>query len=222
MNVIIIGGGYVGSYIANILLKSHCSVKVIENREKVLNKLSNDLPQENIVVGSGSDPNVLEAAGIYKADVVAAVTGADEVNLVVATIAKFEFNVPRIIARVNNPKNAWLFNSGMGVDIRLDQADLMSHMIVEEMNLDTVQILMKLGRGDYMIVQTTVNDSSKAVGKDIKDLIIPRNTLIIAIYRDKETIIPCGDTVIKKGDQLIVFSDEKGMSNIHALFGTSN
>ena len=222
MNVIIIGGGQVGAYIAKLLIKNNCSVKVIENCGSTLQKLQNDLPQENIVVGSGTDPNVLEAAGISKADVVAAVTGQDEVNLVAATIMKFEFAVPRVIARVNNPKNVWLFNAGMGVDVCLNQADVMAHIIVEEMNLDTMQTLMRLGSSSYQLVQIMTDARSKAIGKRIKELVVPQNTLIIAIYRGKETVIPHGDTMIETGDNLVVFADEPAMPKINALFGAAD
>lgn len=133
MKVIIIGGGQVGAYIAKLLLKNHCSVKVIENRSNVFAKIKQDLPKENIVFGSGTDPNILEACGIAGTDVVVAVTGADETNLVASTIAKFEFNVPRVIARINNPKNAWMFDSSMGVDFSLNQADTIAHLVIEDM-----------------------------------------------------------------------------------------
>jgi len=221
MNVIIIGGGQVGTYIAGLLLKNSCNVKVIENRESVLDKLQNDLPKENIVVGSGTDPELLEAAGAAEADVVAAVTGEDEVNLVAATITKFEFAVPRVIARVNNPKNSWLFNAGMGVDVSLNEADLMAHIIVEEMNVDAMLTLMKLGRSSYQIAQISVCADSGAVDRCIKDLVIPQNTLIIAIYRGEETVIPHGDTVISGGDNVIVFADDPAMGPLSSLFGTS-
>ena len=112
MNIIIIGGGKVGAYIAKLLLNDNYSVKVIENRKDVLDKLKKEIPEDNIVLGSGTEPNVLESSGITETDVVAAVTGADETNLVASTIAKFEFGVPRVIARVNNPQNMWLFKSG--------------------------------------------------------------------------------------------------------------
>lgn len=137
MKVIIIGGGKVGAYIANLLLNNNCSVKVIENRNYVYDKLKKEVPEENIVFGSGTDPDILETAGIKDADVVAAVTGSDEINLVASTIVKFEFGISRVIARVNNPQNTWLFNSGMGVDVALNQADLMAHLVVEEMDLKT-------------------------------------------------------------------------------------
>ncbi len=109
VKAIIIGGGQMGSYIAGLLLKNGCAVKIIDNRDKVVERLRVELPDNTIVVGSGTDPSLLESCGIADADVVAAVTGSDETNLVASTIAKFEFNVPRVIARVNNPKNTWLF-----------------------------------------------------------------------------------------------------------------
>jgi len=218
MNVIIVGGGQVGAYIANILLKNNCSVKVIESRDNVIEKLKSDIPLENIVFGNGSDPSVLEAAGIAKADVVAAVTGADETNLVVATIAKFEFDVPRVIGRVNNPKNAWLFNAGMGVDVGLNQADLMAHLVVEEIDLKNVLTLMKLKRSNYSIVQVKIDSQSAMVNKEIKDLVLPSNAVLIAVYRGSDVIMPHGDTVITAEDTILAFADDDAQAVINGLF----
>ena len=218
MNVIIIGGGQVGAYIANMLIKNNCSVKVIESRNVVFAKLQKDLPSENLIFGNGSDPNVLEAAGILQADVVAAVTGADETNLVVSTIAKFEFDVSRVIARVNNPKNAWLFNSGMGVDVGLNQADLMAHLVIEEIDLKNVFTLIKLKRSNYSIVQIKVDSNSEIANKSLKDLYIPDTTVIIALYRGENVIIPRGDTVIKGDDTVLAFADEKDQGTLNGLF----
>lgn len=218
MNVIIVGGGQVGAYIANILLKNNCSVKVVESRDNVIEKLKKDIPLENIVFGNGSDPSVLEAAGIAKADVVAAVTGADETNLVVATIAKFEFDVPRVIARVNNPKNAWLFDAGMGVDVGLNQADLMAHLVVEEIDLKNVLTLMKLKRSNYSIVQVKVDRKSAIANKTVKDLVLPANAVLIAVYRGNDVIMPHGDTVITAEDTILAFADEDAQTSINNLF----
>lgn len=220
MKVIIVGGGQVGAYIANLLLKNNCSVKVIENRESVLDKLKRELPEDIIVYGSGTDPNILEASGISEADVVAAVTGADETNLVASTIAKFEFGVSRVIARVNNPKNVWLFNSSMGVDVGLNQADLMAHLVVEEMDLKNILTLLKINRGNYSIVQVKVDPHSDAVHKSIKELVIPVNAVLIAISRGKDVIIPRGDTVINGGDNILVLADEDTQVTISGLFGS--
>ncbi len=219
MKVVIIGGGQVGAYIANLLLNNNCSVKVIENREHVLNKLKTELPENVVISGSGTDPNILESALISEADVVAAVTGADETNLVASTIAKFEFGVPRVIARVNNPKNVWLFNSSMGVDVGLNMADIMAHLVVDEMELKSVFTLMKLNRGKYSIVQVIVNNQSSAVNRVIKDLGIPTKAILISITRGKEIIIPRGDTLINGGDKILAFADEDAQVAINELFG---
>lgn len=219
MNVIIIGGGKVGAYIAKMLLGNNCSVKLIENREDAYNRLIQELPEESVVLGSGTDPNVLEQCGVDKADVLAAVTGADETNLVASTITKFEFGVPRVIARVNNPKNSWLFNNGMGVDVGLNMADIMAHLVVEEMDLKNMLTLLKLNRGNYSIVQIKVDGKSPAVKKSLKDLDIPAKSLLIALYRGKEVIIPRGNTTVQADDNILAFTDEDSQVKLNALFG---
>lgn len=221
MKVIIVGGGKVGAYIAKLLSDNNCSVKVIENRANVLQKLKEELPEDIIVYGSGTDPNILESCGIAETDVVAAVTGADEINLVASTIAKFEFDVPRVIARVNNPQNAWLFNSSMGVDVGLNQADLMAHLVVEEMDLKNMLTLMKLNRGDYSIVQVKVDNQSETVNKALRDLVIPAKAVLIAIFRGKDVIIPRGDTIVNEGDNILALADKDAQVTINELFGSS-
>lgn len=219
MKVIIIGGGKVGIYIAKLLLNSNCSVKVIEQRENILPKLRAELPYDTIVYGSGTDPNILESCGIAETDVVAAVTGADETNLVASTIAKFEFGARRVIARVNNPQNAWLFNSSMGVDVGLNQADIMAHIVVEEMDLKNMLTLIKLNCGNYSIVQIKVDNQSEAVNKAIKDLAIPEKSVLISISRGKDVIIPHGDTIINGGDSILAFADDDAQVVINKLLG---
>jgi trk system potassium uptake protein TrkA len=156
--VIVVGGGKVGTYLALFLLGQQYRVKVIENRRELIPKLEARLRPASgeVVLGSGTDPNVLEAAGIRQANVVAAVTGADEANLVVTSLARFEFGVPRTISRVNNPSNAWMFTAEMGVDVALNQADLMAHLIAEEMSLGDMMTLLKLRRGQYSLVEEKV------------------------------------------------------------------
>ncbi|MPN36248.1 Trk system potassium uptake protein TrkA [bioreactor metagenome] len=207
-----------GSYIASILLNNHHEVKIIENRENVIEKLKKEFRHDEVIFGSGTNPNVLEAAGIAQANVVAAVTGADEVNLVASTIAKFEFGVPRIIARVNNPKNKWLFNNGMGVDVRLNQADLMAHLVVEEMNLDAMLTLLKVSRGNYSIVQFKVGENSVAAEKCLKDIAFPKNSVIIAIYKEDKIFIAHGNDKFEVGDKVLAFADEKAQEELNSLF----
>lgn len=218
MKVIIIGGGQVGAYLASLLLSNGHEIKVIENRENVFNKLEKELPHEALIFGNGSDPAILEKAGIASANVVAAVTGADEVNLVVSTLAKMEFGVPRVVARVNNPKNAWLYNNGMGVDIGINQADLMAHFVVEEMNLTDMFTILKLNRGSYSIVQMQVQQNAKAVNQLVRNLSLPKGLLLIAIMRGKSLTVPKGDTQILADDEILALVDEAGRKILEDIF----
>jgi trk system potassium uptake protein TrkA len=184
----------------------------------VFGKLSKDLPAQNILLGDGTNPAVLESAGIAGADVVAAVSGTDETNLVVSTIAKFEFGVPRVIARVNNPKNAWLFNQSMGVDVALNQADLLAHLVVEEMDLKNMYTLLKVSHGAYSIAEVKVAEQSIAAGKPVRELAIPEKSVLIAITRGDKVIIPRGDTVVQSGDQILVLADAESKIGINRIF----
>jgi trk system potassium uptake protein TrkA len=219
MKVIIVGGGKVGTYLTSLLLSNGHDIKLIEDRTKIFNKLLKEFPPEILINGNGSDPAILEQAGISNADVLAAVYDADEINLVVSTLAKMEFGVPRVIARVNNPKNAWLYNSGMGVDIAVNQADLMAHLVVEEMNLKDMFTLLKLGRGDYSIIQINVSKNAKAANQLLKNLSIPKKTVLIAITREDTLVIPKGDSQILVGDNIMMLTDESSRKEINEIFG---
>lgn len=202
IHVMIVGGGKVGTYLARILLADGHTVKVIEGVREDFEAAAKELPDGIVIFGSRTDPDVLEAAGIRKADVVAAVTRTDEMNLVITCLARFEFNVRRTIARVNIPKNSWLFTPEMGVDVPLNQADLMAHLIAEEMSLGDVMTLLKLRRGQYSLVENKVDLRSVAAGKAIKDLNLPRECVLPAVIRDGNLIIPRGDTVLIPGDEV--------------------
>ncbi len=132
MRAIVVGGGKVGAYLARLLLDADYEVKVIELRPAHLHQLEHDLSPDILVYGDGADPRVLQAAGITQADALAAVTGSDETNLVAATLARFEYGVSRVIGRVNNPKNAWMYTPTMGVDVVVNQADRIGKLMLEE------------------------------------------------------------------------------------------
>ena len=201
--VLVVGGGKVGTSLASLLLADGHSVTVIEGRSEEFPRLRQNLPAEVHVQGNGTDPLVLEAAGIRQADVVAAVSRADETNLVITSLARFEFNVPRTIARVNNPKNAWLFTPEMGVDVALNQADLMAHLIAEEMSLGDMMTLLKLHKGQYSVVENRVDPRAVATGKLVRDIEFPHECVLTAIIRQGELIIPKGDTVLQPDDEVL-------------------
>src|SRR5215216_3399361 len=164
MFVIVVGGGNTGSQLAKFLLDAGHSVRVIDERPEVLEKLWTEIPQEFIFNGDGSSPTVLEKAGVQKAQVLAAVTGSDETNLVVTSLGKFEFNVPRVIARINNSKNAWLFTPDMGVDVSLNQAEILAKLTAEEMSIGDMMTLLKIRRGQYSLVEEKIFSGAQAVG----------------------------------------------------------
>lgn len=219
MKVIIIGGGQVGSYVADLLIKHDCDVRIIENREQILKKLRKIYNNDILIEGDGTDPSILEEAGIASCDVVAAVTGADEANLVASTIAKYEYGIDRVIARVNNPKNEWLFTLDMGVDVKVSQAELLARLVVDEIDMRNIFTLMKINQGKYSIIQMSVHGGSKADGIQIKDLHVPEKFVLIAITRNHDVIIPKGDTVLQVGDQIMALSDEKGQQVMNTLLG---
>jgi len=203
MYVIIVGGGNTGSHLAKILLEGNHKVRIIEERPALLEKLASELPAEVIVAGDGSSPSILEKAGIIKAMVLAAVTGSDETNLVITSLARFEFNVPRIIARVNNPKNAWLFTKDMGVDVALNQADILAHLVAEEMSLGDMITLLKLKKGEFSLVEEKVYPTADVVGLSVQNIKFPEECNIVAIIRNHKLILPNGQTTFEPNDEVI-------------------
>jgi trk system potassium uptake protein TrkA len=219
MKVLIIGGGKVGSYLAYFLINASHQVKVVEQDRDEKDRLYQEIGEANIIFGNGSDPQVLESAGIHQMDVLAAVTGSDETNLVVTSIARYEFNVPRVIARVNNPKNAWLFSPDMGVDVALNQAELMGRMILEEMSMGDMVTLLKLRKGQYSIVEEKVDPLSAIVGKRMKDVILPKECVLVAVLRSEGMVIPDGEFEFKGADEIISLVHSTKIDELAKMLG---
>jgi trk system potassium uptake protein TrkA len=219
MYVIIVGGGNTGSYLAKLLLGAGHTVRVIEERPALLDKLPSEIPAEAIIPGDGSSPITLELAEVGKANVLAAVTGSDETNLVVTSLARFEFNVPRVIARVNNPKNAWLFTPEMGVDVALNQADILARLVAEEMSLGDMMTLLKLRKGEFSIVEEKVHPESVAAGKAIRDLHLPEECILIALIRKGELLVPRGDSVLNAADEVLAVVHQTELGQLAAVLG---
>jgi trk system potassium uptake protein TrkA len=217
MFVIVVGGGNTGSQLAKFLLEAGHTVRVIEERQNVLEKLAGELPQEIIINGDGSSPTVLEQAGIKNTQVLAAVTGLDETNLVITSLGKFEFNVTRVIARINNSKNAWLFTPEMGVDASLNQAAILTGLIAEEMSMGDMMTMLKIRRGKYSLVEEKIAPNALAVGKAIKDLPLPGNCVISGIIRHGEIVMPRGVTVLEEADEILALVDDVSREQLAKL-----
>ena len=222
MFVIVVGGGNTGSQLAKFLLDAGHTVRVIDERPAVLEKLAKEIPVDCIINGDGSSPAVLEKAGIQNAQVLAAVTGSDETNLVITSLGKFEFNVKRVIARINNSKNAWLFTPEMGVDVSLNQAEILARLTAEEMSLGDMMTMLKIRRGKYSIVEEKIPAGAPIIGLAIKDLTFPNNCVISGIIRHGEIILPRGTTTLEEGDEVLALVDDPAREQLAKLLSRPN
>lgn len=217
MFVIIAGGGRTGARLASLLLNEKYKVRLIENRRNLLSHLHQELPTEVIYEGNPIDPNVLEVVGIREAHVMASVTGDDSMNLAISFLAKKMFDVPRTIARVNNPNNAWLFDEKFQVDVSLNQADVLAHLIQEEMSLGDMMTLFKIRRGRYSVVEEKVPAKAKAIGILLKEMGLAEHCVIAAIIRDGVMTLPRGDSVLQADDEIIAVASPEGAHKLAEL-----
>lgn len=218
MYVMIIGGGRTGAQLAQLLLAQNHEVRLVENRRDVLARIHRELPTEVIYEGNPIDPQVLEAAGIRNAQVLAAVTTSDEENLSLCYFARTRFNVRRTIARVNNPRNSWLFDQKFHVDVAMNQAEIMASMIEEEMSMGDMLTLLKLRRGNYSLVEEKIPPGAPAIGVPIRDLGLPDQCVIAAIIRKGEVIVPRGVIPLEADDEVLAVTDEDGAEKLADLF----
>jgi trk system potassium uptake protein TrkA len=217
MFVIIAGGGRTGSQLGLVLLSGGHQVLVVENRREMLSRLHQELPTEAIYEGNANDPAVLEHAGIREANVIAACMSDDTANLALCFLAREMFSVRRTIARVNNPRNAWLFNGEFHVDVALNQANVFASLIQEEMSMGDMMTLLKLRRGHYALVEEKVPPGAKAIGVALKDLGLPDECVIAAIIREGKITLPRGDTTFQKDDEVLAVTDSDGARQLAAL-----
>lgn len=217
MFVLIAGGGRTGARLANLLLNQNYKVKLIEYRPDLLGHLHQELPTEAIYEGHPVEPSVLEAAGARDAHAIAAVTSNDSLNLALCFIAKTLFDVPRTIARVNNPNNAWLFNDKFKVDVALNSADVLAHLIQEEMSLGDMMTLFKIRRGKYSVVEEKVPADAKAIGVKLMDMDLAEHCVIAAIIRDGVMTLPRGDSTLQEDDEIVAVASPEGIKKLSEL-----
>jgi trk system potassium uptake protein TrkA len=160
----------------------------------------------------------LEEAGIQDAHVFAATTTSDEGNLAMCYFTREKYGVARTIARVNNPRNAWLFDDKLHVDVAVNQAELLARLIEEEMSLGDMMTLLQLRRGKYSLVEEKIPSGARALGVPIKELKFPENCVIAAIIRNGEIVVPRGATVFEEGDEVLAVTDDEGAKQLEGMF----
>ena len=203
MKVAICGGGSVGTTIARDLNASGHEVLVLEQDPDLVERRRKEL-DVTWIAADACEVASLDAAGLATVDVVVAATGDDEDNLVISLLAKQEFAVPRVVARVNNSKNQWLFNEGWGVDISVSTPQLITAIVEEAVSVGSLVQLLQFEGGASHLVEVTLAPESPAVGSAIAALGIPREAAIVAIVRDYRLVVPRADTVLQNGDEVLV------------------
>ncbi len=167
--------------------------------------------------GDACEVSTLQRAGLADADVVVASTGDDEDNLVVSLLAKQEFAVPRVVARVNHPKNRWLFNETWGVDVSVSTPHLLTALVEEAVSVGSLVRLLQFAEGEARLVEVTLADDSPAKGLPLSELDLPRDATIVAVVRDSRVVVPRGDTVLYASDEVIALVTERSEEPVKAL-----
>ncbi|MDW8072584.1 MAG: NAD-binding protein [Anaerolineae bacterium] len=222
MFVVIAGGGRTGTYLAGLLVAQKQEVRLIEHRKELLERVHHELPTEVVYEGNPTRPDVLERAGIRQADVLVACTNSDADNLAICYLGRTCYNVPRIIARINNPRAGWLFDKKFHVDVAVNHTEILASLIMEEMSLGDMVTLLKLRRGNYSLVAEKIAEGAKAIGVAIKDLGLPPHCVIAAIIRRGEVVVPRGVTTFEVGDEVLAVTDREGEERLMKLFTPPN
>jgi trk system potassium uptake protein len=202
MRVAIAGAGNVGTYIAGDLRDAGHDVLLLEKNVDLVRKLRDTLDVE-WVPADACEVASLQRAGLDSVDVMVAATGDDEDNLVISLLAKQEFAVPRVVARINHPKNQWLFNESWGVDVSVSTPHLLTALVEEAVSVGSLVRLLQLQGGEARLVEVTLAGNSPADGRSIVDLGIPRDATVVAVIRKDHVIVPRGDTILYAGDEVV-------------------
>jgi len=217
--IIIVGGGKIGYYLAKQLLEDQHEVLIIEQDTEKCAQIADDLG-EVVMLGDGCEAATLERAGMARSDMVIALTGDDEDNLVVCQVAKHKFDVPHTVARINNPKNETIFKK-LGIDATISSTSVILAHIEQELPSHPLIPLMTL-KGGLEIVEIKIPPEAQAVGRPIKGILLPQQSLIALIVGpDGQPRLPTNDTIIQAGDEVVAVTaleNEEGLRS--ALIGT--
>jgi trk system potassium uptake protein len=215
MKAAIAGGGNVGTHIANDLAEAGHEVLLLEQDPDVASRLRL-VDGVRVVVADACEPSLLTEAGLETCDVMVAVTGDDEDNLVISLLAKQVFAVARVVARVNHPNNQWLFNETWGVDIAVSTPHLLTALVEEAVSVGSLVRLLQFE--DARLVEVTLAADSPAENRAIMELGVPRDATIVAVIRERHVIVPRGETVFEAGDEVLVLVTPESEGVVKTLF----
>jgi len=201
MYIIIVGGGRLGYYLSKALLDEGHEILVIEKDAATVEHIEEELGSI-CMQGDGCEAAVLDEAGTERANLFIAVTDQDEDNLVACQVAKYKFNVPRIIARIGNPKNEILFKK-LGIDVTVSTTNLILEHIEQELPTHPLTHLLELKNGELEIVEVKIPPVSKAIGKQITELPLPPGSILSLIVKEEGFHVPTQDTILEAEDRVI-------------------
>ena len=219
MYIIIAGGGSVGYYLARTLVKTQHEVLLLERDRSAHRRLAEELG-EVVMQGDACEVRIMEEAGGARADAVVAVTGDDEDNLVICQMAKMKFNVPRTIARVNNPRNEVLFNR-LGIDATDSSTKIIFNLIEQEIETGEVIPLAALKRGNIEIVEIEIGPKSPVLNRQVSELQLPLDALVISIIRGGHGMLPTVETKFEDGDSVLALVDADREHELRDIFAES-
>jgi len=219
MRVAIGGAGNVGRSIAAELVENGHEVLLIDKDPREIK--ADTLPEVEWLLADACELSSLEEAGLDTCDVAIAATGDDKVNLVMSLLAKTEFGVPRTVARVNHPKNEWMFSENWGVDVFVSTPQLITAMVEEAVSVGKLVEILRFEHGLARLVEVTLAEDSPVVDQTIAQLAIPREATIVAVLREDHLIVPRGETVFETGDEVLALVTPDSEEEMRELLTTA-
>lgn len=215
MYIIIVGAGKVGYFLSRRLSEDKHTVCIVEKNKSICEEIARQL-KVVVIRGDGCDPQILEQAGAARAEVIAAVTGDDEDNLIICQLAKELFHIQRTVGRVNNPQNEKTF-AELGVDIPMNSTEVIAKIIEEEISFSDFATLLSFKRGKLAILRMDLPKDSPVIDKQVKDIRWPENSVLLSVVRQDDVIVPRGDTVLMAGDDVIALTMVGNESQLSTL-----
>ena len=216
MRIAIAGAGNVGRAIARELLENGHQVLLIDRDPKALKMES--VPTAEWLLADACEITSLDLAKLDGCQVLVAATGDDKVNLVASLLGKTEYGVPRVVARVNHPKNEWMFDSSWGVDVAVSTPRIISALVEEAVSVGDVVRLFSFRKGEANLVEITLPDSANCCGRTVGEVELPEDATLAAIVRDGRVISPQEHDVFAAGDELLFVASAKAEDLLKACF----
>jgi len=218
MRITIAGAGSVGRSIAAELLESGHEVLLVDKDPRAIKVES--VPRAEWLLADACELSALDDAGLERCNVVIAASGDDKVNLVVSLLAKTEYGVPRVVARINHPKNEWLFNDSWGVDVSVSTPRLLSALVEEAVSVGDLVRLMTFQQSESNLVELTLPADAGLVGRRLGEITWPSDTALVAILREGRVLVPTPDDPLEAGDELLFVANEHAEDQLSDLLST--